>query len=123
MNISRFIPRFIRKFIFKQYAIQIFEDAVRKAEDMHSKDGHRYFVLPTKSGDLKVTNIDEETRDRTRDKRVLKRSVRLPYQLRRESFYFTASDVAKSKYKKNGMVEWEKEQHKQLFLEWYFRHH
>jgi len=123
MKLENFIPRFLKKIIFKKYALSMFEDAIKKANDLYELDGHRYFVLPTKAGDLKVTNGDEETRDRIRDKRVLKRSVREPYQLRRESFYYTASDVAKRKYQQTAMLDWELEEHKKMYLEWYFKHH
>lgn len=123
MKIEKFIPRFIRKFIFKKYALKMYDDAVAKANALHELDGHRYFVLPTMSGDLKVTNGDEETRDRVRDKRVLKRSIRKPYQLRRESFYFTASDVCKRKYQRTAMLDWEIKEHKKMFLRWYFTKH
>lgn len=116
------LPLKARKYLFQKYADKMLDDAIERAEKLHEKDGHRYFVLPTKSGDLKVTNIDIETRDKSRlnDKRLLKRGVRSPYQLRRESFYFTASDICKKRYNPDGMLDWELEAIRKKYYDWYF---
>lgn len=118
----KLLPLKARKFLFQKYADHMLDDAISRAEQLHAQDGHRYFILPTKSGNLKVTNVDIETRDpaRLRDRRLLKRSVRMPYQLRRESFYFTASDVCKKKYNPDRMLDWELEAMRKKFYDWYF---
>ena len=125
-SILRFItPLRVRKYLFKRYADKMLQEAIDKAEAMYRQDGHRYFVLPCKNGSLKVTNIDTETRDgsRIKDKRLLKKSVRKPYQLRKEAFYFTASDICKKKYNPNGMMDWEFEAGRDLYYDWFFSRH
>lgn len=120
-----FIPLPIRKFLFRRFADKMLQDAIDLAESRYREDGHRYFVLPTKGGNLKVTNIDTETRDRSRlnDKRLRKRSVRKPYQLRKEAFYFTPSDVCKRKYNPDRMLDWELEAGRDAYYDWYFSRH
>lgn len=115
----------IRRFFYKYYAIQLYNDACRKAEEAHANDPkhRRYFVIGTMSGDLKVTNADEETRDRRRDRHALKKSVRKPYVLRRQSFYYTSSDVCKKKFQPVGMLEFEQDAHCKAFVDWYFKKH
>lgn len=113
----------VRLFFGRKYADAILDEAIEKANKCHEADGRRYFVLPTKGGDLKVTNGDYETRERVRDKRLLKKSVRKPYQLRRESYYFTASKVCKAKYQPQGMQDFELDAMRKVFYRWYFRHH
>ena len=109
--------------VSRKYADAMLDEAIEKANELHQKTGHRYFVLPTSSGNLKVTDVDNETRDRIRDKRLLKKSVRKPYQLRRESYYFTASKICKNKYQPQGMQDWEIEAMRKMFYRWYFKHH
>lgn len=121
MKLKRLIPFRVRLFFVKKYADIMLEDAISKSEDLHDKDGHRYFVLPAVGGNLKVTNIDQETRDRRRDHRLLKKSVLKPYQLRRESFYFTASRFCKDKYNPDKMQNWELEATKKTYYRWYLR--
>lgn len=123
MNWRRFIPTSVRLFFGRKYADAILDEAIEIANKCHEEDGRRYFVLPTKSGNLKVTNGDYETRERVRDKRLLKKSVRKPYQLRRESYYFTASRVCKEKYQPQGMQDFELEAMRKVFYRWYFRYH
>ena len=123
MKLKSFIPRFIRMFISRKYADSMLDEAIEKADELHLKTGKRYFVLPTVSGDLKVTDVDNETRDRRRDNHILKKSVRKPYQLRRESYYFTASDVCKDRFHPEGMQPWEVEAMRKLFYKFYFKHH
>ena len=57
-------------FISKKYADSMLDEAIERANKLHLKTGKRYFVLPTVSGDLKVTDVDNETRDRRRDMSV-----------------------------------------------------
>lgn len=125
MEILKFIPKPLRKLLFRGYAIKMYNDACNRADEAHNndKEGHRYYVLGTMSGDLKITTADEETRDRKRDKHLLKQSVRKPYVLRKQSFYYTKSNVCKDKYQPQGMLEYEKEVHQDMFIEWYFKHH
>ena len=113
----------LRLLISRKYADAMLDEAVEKANAEYERTGHRYFVLPTKGGDLKVTNVDYETRDRVRDKRLLKKSVRKPYQLRKESYYFTPSKVCKGKFQKQGMQDWEKEAMRKIYYRWYFKYH
>lgn len=127
MNIQSFfrgiLPLCVRKFIFARYADAILDDAIALANEKHNQDGHRYYVLPTKSGNLKVTNADTETRDpaRLRDKRLLKRSVRKPYQLRKEAFYFTASRYCAKRYVPDAMQDWElKAIRESKYYDWFF---
>lgn len=123
--LRKILPLSIRKFIYKRYADKMLDDAVALADSKYREDGHRYYVLPCKNGNLKVTNVDTETRDKSRlaDKRLLKRSVRKPYQLRRESFYFTKSDVCKEKYNPDGMLDWELEAGRETYYDWFFSRH
>lgn len=125
MEWRKLIPAPLRKLILKGYAMKMYNDAVEIAERKHREDekGRRYFVIGTKYGDLKVVNVDEETRMRRNDPHPLTRSIRRPYKLRRQSFYYTASKVCTRKYQPQGMTEWEKEEHLKLFIEWYFRMH
>ena len=123
MNWKRLIPVRLRMLISRKYADMILDEAIEKAEQMHFMTGKRYYVFPTKGGDLKVTDADTETRDRKRDKRLLKKSVRKPYQLRREAYYFTASEVCKKKYQPQGMEKWEAEAMRKLFYKFWFQHH
>lgn len=126
MSISKFLhavlPLKARMFLFRKYADKMLDDAISRAEHLHDIDGHRYYVLPTKSGNLKVTNVDIETRDPSRlnDHRLLKRTVRKPYQLRKESFYFTPSKVCKQKYNPDRMLDWELDAIRKKFYDWYF---
>lgn len=125
MEIKNLIPRFIKMLIFERHAINLYKDACSRADEAHKTDpeGHRYYVIGTVGGDLKITTADEETRDRKRDKRLLKSSIRKPYVLRKQSFYYTASDVCKDKYQPQGMLDFEKDVHQKMFVEWYFKHH
>ena len=125
MNLKRFIPKAIKMLFFERYAINIYNKACEEAEMLHEQDEkhRRYYVVGTASGDLKVTSADEETRDRKRDKIITHPSVRSPYVLRRQSFYYTASSVCKKKYQPQGMQDFEKEEHKKMFVEWYFKKH
>lgn len=123
MDIKRFIPKAVKTYFAKRYVDILFKRAIDLAEENYRKDGRRYFVFPTTSGDFKVTNGDFETRDRIRDKRLLKKPVRYPYQLRREAFYFTASDKCKNKYISKGLDPWAVEAMKPIIYEWYFRYH
>lgn len=125
MELKKFIPLPIRKFFLKSYAIRMFEDACRKADEAHNADpeGHRYYVLPVKGGNLKVTTADEETRARRNVKTLDYRNVRKPYRLRRQSFYFTESKVCKPKFQPQGMQPFEREESRKKFIEWYFQHH
>lgn len=120
--IKSVLPLSVRKYLFTWYADRLFDEAMQKADELARKDGHRYYVLPTKSGNLKVTNVDIETRDPSRlnDKRLLKRSVRKPYQLRKESFYFTASKYCNKKYNPEGMLQWEVDAMRMKYHDWYF---
>lgn len=119
------LPLKVRKFIYKKYAEKMFQEAIDKANKMHQIDGHRYFVLPCKNGNLKVTNVDTETRDKSRlgDKRLLKKSVRKPYQLRKEAFYFTASKYCKKKFNPDAKYDWEVEAGKDAYYDWFFTKH
>lgn len=123
MNIRRFIPKAIRYLLFRTYADAMLDEAISEAEQMYEQTGRRHFVLPAKHGNLKVTDIDNETRDRKRDKRLLKRSVRKPWQLRRESYYFTPSDKCKRKFNPDRMQQWEADAMRKKFYEFYFQHH
>ncbi len=125
MNIIYHLPRFLRKFLCKYYAIRMYNDACKQAEEAHAADPkhRRYFVIGCANGDLKVTTVDEETRDRRRDHTVLKKSIRKPYVLRKQSFYYTASDVCKHKYKPVGMMDFEADVHRKMFIDWYFKKH
>ena len=116
------LPNFLRKLLFKGFAMKLYQDAVEQAEKAHAADpkGRRYFVFGNKYGDLKVTTADEEIRDRRRDKRVLKPDIFSPYVLRSQAFYFTASKLCKRKYKPTGMLDFEKEAHMKKFIDWYF---
>lgn len=118
----KFIPTFLRKLLFRGHAIHQYEKAVQMAEDAHAADpnGRRYFVFGTKHGDLKVTTADEEIRDRRRDHRVLKPDIFSPYVLRKQAFYFTPSKLCKKKYNPDRMQDFEKEVHRQQFIDWYF---
>lgn len=123
--IRTILPLKAREFIYRQYADHVLQQAIDLAEANYRKDGHRYYVLPCKNGKLKVTNVDTETRDKSRlnDKRLLKRTVRMPYQLRKESFYFTASDVCKKKYNPSAMLPWELEAGRKNYHDWFFSSH
>lgn len=119
------LPLSIRKFIYRKYADKLLYQAIEMARQKYLDDGHRYYVLPCKNGKLKVTNADTETRDPSRlnDKRLLKKSVRKPYQLRKESFYFTGSRVCKAKFNPEEMLEWELEAMKEKYYNWFFTKH
>lgn len=125
MDFKKLIPQSLKRLIFKGYAIKVFNDAVERAEEAHRNDpkGRRYYVFGTANGDLKITTADEETRDRKRDTRLLVPNVRKPYVLRKQSFYYTKSDVCKRKYQPQGMQDWESKVHRDMFIEWYFKHH
>ena len=120
--IRKLLPLAVRKYIYRHYAEKLLQEAIALAEKKHAEDGHRYFILPCKNGKLKVTNADTETRDPSRlnDKRLLKRSVRKPYQLRKESFYFTASKVCKQKFVPDAMQEWELNAMRKKYYDWFF---
>ena len=125
MNIISYLPLPVRKLLLKGQAYSMYEKACAEADAAHAADpkGHRYFVLPTKSGDIKVTTADEETRARRNVATPSFRNVRKPYKLRRQSFYFTPSGLCKQKYQPQGMQPFEVEEHRKMFIEWYFRHH
>ena len=125
MKILYSLPTFLRRFLCKYYAIRMYDKACRQAEAAHAADPkhRRYFVIGCTNGDLKVTTADEEIRDRRRDRHVLKKSVCKPYVLRKQSFYNTASDVCKRKYVPAGMMDFEADTHRKMFIDWYFKKH
>lgn len=123
MNWKKLIPTSLRMLISRKYADAMLDDAINKANEEYKRTGHRYFVYPMKDGNLKVTNAEYETRDRKRDKRLLKKSTHSPYKLRREAYYFTPSNVCKSKYQPQGMQDWEVDAMRKIYYRWYFQHH
>lgn len=123
MSIRNFIPKFLRYLLFRKFADAMFDEAISEAEQMFEQTGKRHFVLPAKHGNLKVTDVDTETRDRRRDHRLLKRSVRKPWQLRRESLYFTPSRKCKKKFNPDRMQQWEVDAMRKQFYKFYFQYH
>lgn len=73
--------------IFRKFVARLrFREAVKRADAAHVKNGHRYYILPTKGGKLVI--MDRKNFRLLRSKRYIFRGAKVP-DLVVKSLYFT----------------------------------